>query len=180
MTTGAMEGITNDLLHSSHDRTNHLTGAMRNPSNLDIPKERGKLMQVTQTVLFPTDTVALRIRQGVQVSSLISLVDTAYDGGAIAYWVDASRNAKRGLPDESGHRNWYQFEVLVDDIWHLITVNTIIQGIERVLNGAIQVNDAIRRSIAQDLAEGLDYGYIDDTALDVIIQAGLFGDIVYG
>jgi hypothetical protein len=137
-------------------------------------------MQTAQRVLFPTDTVALKIRQGVLVSSLISLVDTAHDEGAIAYWVEASRNAKRGLPDESGHRNWYQFEVLADDIWHLITVNTIIQGIERVLNGAIEVNDAIRRSIAQDLAEGLDYGYIDEQALDVIIQAGLFGDIVYG
>jgi hypothetical protein len=62
----------------------------------------------------------------------------------------------------------------------LISVNTIIEGIERVLNGATQVNDAIRRSIAQDLAEGLDYGYIDEEALDVIIQVGLFGEIVYG
>ena len=153
---------------------------MRNPSNLDISKERGKLIQTAQRVLFPTDIVALKIRQGVKVSSLISLVDSAYDGSAIAYWAEASRNAKRGLPDESGHRNWYQFEVLVDDLWYLISVNTIIEGIERVLNGATQVNDAIRRSIAQDLAEGLDYGYIDDEALDVIIQVGLFGEIVYG
>ena len=137
-------------------------------------------MQTAQTVLFPTDTVALKIRQGVKVSSLISLVDSAHDEGAIAYWVEASRNAKRGLPDESGHRNWYQFEVLVDDLWYLISVNTVIEGIERVLNGATQVNDAIRRSIAQDLAEGLDYGYIDEEALDVIIQVGLFGEIVYG
>jgi hypothetical protein len=48
------------------------------------------------------------------------------------------------------------------------------------LNKTTQVNEAIRRSIAQDLAEGLDYGYINDEALDVIIQVGLFGEIVYG
>jgi hypothetical protein len=137
-------------------------------------------MQAIQTTLQPTDKVALRIRQEVSVASLISFVDSAHDEGSIAYWVEATRGAKRGLPDEFGHRNWYQFEVFVDDLWYLISVNTIIAGIERVLNGDTQVNDEIRRSIAQDVAEGLDYGYIDDEALDVIIQVGLFGEIVYG
>ena len=137
-------------------------------------------MQAIQTALHPEDTVALRIRQGIVVANLISLVDSAHDEGSIAYWVEATRGAKRGLPDEFGHRNWYQFEVLVDDVWHLISVNTIIAGIERVMNGPFEVAPEIRRSIAQDQAEGLGYGYIDGDALDVIIQAGLFGKIVYG
>jgi hypothetical protein len=137
-------------------------------------------MQAIQATLTPEDTVSLRIRQGIVVANLISLVDSAHDEGAIAYWVEATRGAKRGAPDEFGHRNWYQFEVFVDDLWYLISVNTIIAGIERVLNGDTQVNQEIRRSIAQDVAEGLGYGYIDDEALDVIIQVGLFGEIVYG
>jgi hypothetical protein len=59
-------------------------------------------------------------------------------------------------------------------------VNTIIEGIQKIVSGTVEINRSVINYILSDIAEGLEGGYIDAEALDAIVQVGLFGEVVYG
>jgi hypothetical protein len=63
---------------------------------------------------------------------------------------------------------------------YLISVNTIIEGIQKLITGTMEVQDRYIGYIMSDLGQGLQGGYIDSETLDLIIQVGLFGEVVYG
>lgn len=73
--------------------------------------------------------------------------------------------------DEDG----YDFEGPI----HEITLDTIAHGIQLILDGKAGVNQRIKSNIYLANAEN-DAGYIDADDADVIVQAGVLGEIKYG
>jgi hypothetical protein len=135
-------------------------------------------MQVLQApVLLPTDVIGLNIAPKVSISAIIDLIDSAPQ--AIGYWVDKYEQVHY---TQETPKRIYKLSILDEntDLEHLISVNTIIEGIQKIVAGNVEINRSIISYIISDIGEGLAGGYIDGDALDAIIQVGLFGEIVYG
>ena len=66
-----------------------------------------------------------------------------------------------------------------EDEWRGIDINTIAKGIGRVKDPEFRVNDVIRKNVIAANTKN-DAGMIDAESADVIVQAALFGEIVYG
>ena len=135
----------------------------------------------TQTVINTDTEVNLPINVKVRVDYLIDLVNQAYEGSSIAYWVAEARNAKRSelTIDSFAHNYCYSFEVReageID--WHTVNTGTIARGITKILQGKTSLSDYIKNMIFNSIT-GEDV--IDDEALDCIVQVGLFNTTVYG
>jgi hypothetical protein len=135
-------------------------------------------MQALQApVLLPTDVIGLNIAPKVSISAIIDLIDSAPQ--AIGYWVDKYEQVHY---TQETPKRIYKLSILDEntDLEHLISVNTIIEGIQKIVAGNVEINRSIISYIISDIGEGLAGGYIDGDALDAIIQVGLFGEIVYG
>jgi hypothetical protein len=135
-------------------------------------------MQALQVApLLPTDSIGLHIAPKVSISAIIDLIDSAPQ--AIGYWVSTYKEVS--YTDEKPRRI-YKLSIVDEEteLEHLISVNTIIEGIQKIVAGNVEVNPSIIGYILSDIGQGLEGGYIDGEALDVIIQVGLFGEIVYG
>lgn len=117
-------------------------------------------------------TTLLRLLPEVKISDLTDLVEQAYETGAIAYWASFDVQPKRNVDGV------YEFQLSdqeTDEVY-TVNVNTIKKGIEDILNRKVQVNTFIYSYIWS----GVQTGVFDGDACDCIVQAGLFGDIVYG
>jgi len=127
--------------------------------------------------LHPDDTIGLNIAPKISVNALIDLVDAVPQ--AIGYWVDQYRDVHYTREDT---KRVYKLSIIDEntDQEYLISVNTIIDGIQKIVSGNVEINSSITSYILSDLGEGLQGGYIDGEALDCIVQVGLFGEIVYG
>ena len=132
-------------------------------------------MNITQTT---ATTAQFRALLELPVSDLIQLVNQALETPAIAYWVDGARNIKRGPKDEFGHPNCHEFNLEADGQIYQVNVNTIRDGIQLLLTGKAEMMQG-RKYVLKALIEQ-DLGYIDSDVLDMIVQAGLFGELVYG
>lgn len=132
-------------------------------------------MNITQTTV---KTAQFRALLELPVTDLIQLVNQAYETEAIAYWVEGVRNMKRGEKDEDGYPNCYEFNLEADGQIYHVDVNAIRDGIQLLLTGKAEMMQG-RKYVLQALIEQ-DLGYIDSDVLDMIVQAGLFGELVYG
>ena len=135
-------------------------------------------MQALHTpALDPSDTIGLNIAPKISVDALIDLVDAVPQ--AIGYWVDQYRDVHYTREDI---KRMYKLSIIDEntDQEYLISVNTIIDGIQKIVAGNVEINSSITSYILSDIAQGLQGGYIDGEALDCIVQVGLFGEIVYG
>jgi hypothetical protein len=77
----------------------------------------------------------------------------------------------------------------IAETFTLIDADTIADGIERLLSGQVGVNRAILSAIQADVQEATSPdpqvrkyagGNIDADAADAIVQAGIWGELVYG
>jgi hypothetical protein len=127
--------------------------------------------------LHPHDSVGISIAPKVSVDALIDLVDAVPQ--AIGYWVDQYKEVHYTSEDT---KRIYKLNVVDEntDQEYLISVNTIIEGIQKLITGTMGVQDRYISYIMSDLGQGLQGGYIDSETLDLIIQVGLFGEVVYG
>lgn len=66
-----------------------------------------------------------------------------------------------------------------DDGPHAVTIETVATGLARILAPGFGINARLRETIAQADREN-DAGYIDADGADAIVQAGIFGEVVYG
>lgn len=135
-------------------------------------------MQALHThALHNTDAIGISIMPKVSVNALIDQVDAVPQ--AIGYWVDQYRDVHYTHEDT---KRIYKLSIIDEntDQEHIISVNTIIQGIQKIVSGNVEINRSIISYILSDIAHGLEGGYIDAEALDAIVQVGLFGEIVYG
>lgn len=134
-------------------------------------------MNQTRDVL--TESVTFTIKHRMPVTSLIHLVNSAIETGAIAYWVDQANDIKRAPEGKFDYTYCYRFLIDADGSTYEVNVDTIRKGIQLILDGKVDVGDRLKQYIVSALAED-DLGMIDSDALDVIVQAGLFEGLVYG
>jgi hypothetical protein len=135
-------------------------------------------MQALHTpALLPTDVIGINIAPKVSISAIIDLIDSAPQ--AIGYWVDQYKDVHY---TQETPKRIYKLNIVDENTEqeYLISVNTIIEGIQKIVAGNVEINHSYISYILSDLGQGLAGGYIDGEALDVIIQVGLFGEIVYG
>ncbi len=103
---------------------------------------------------------------------LADILCTAVEGG-INYWAAISgvqRNENLGVVCCS-----VKDAEDDEDEWHDVSTDTIIKGIELYLSN----NDNMTRRLYQELLSGNSADYDVDDA-DLLVQLGLFGNIVYG
>jgi hypothetical protein len=135
----------------------------------------------TATQIDIAGTVSISIPIHIRVSLLIDLVNQAYEGSSITYWVAQARNEKRSelTIDGCTHNYCYSFEISeYDEVgWATVNTTTIADGITKILQGKTSLSDYIKNMIFRSVT-GEDV--IDDEALDCIIQVGLFNNTVYG
>lgn len=113
-------------------------------------------------------------------ADLIDVLTTATEGG-IGYWCraeDVVRDDDLGVLRLDGCR-----EVGVDPCWpgKTISLDTVAEGVRRILGNdpACQIRaDLLAQVMTLTGREG--DADVDADAADCIVQAGLFGEIVYG
>lgn len=115
---------------------------------------------------------------------LSDIMTTAIEGG-IGYWC-AAQTIARDDRDQSVTRVVGVFDRESGDAFTEpaamspdITRETIVRGLGALVKGA-QVRRDIRAAVVASLMEPGDGCDLDAEACDVIVQLGLFGEIVYG
>src|SRR5687767_7752643 len=138
---------------------------------------------MTMTEVTPTErTHTLHLTHKVSNQLLMDVLTTAVEGG-ITYWVEVADRIERdadlnvlvvhGIKPDGGGPDGDESKR------YTATLFTVMLGLSRLLGGRVKVDPAIIQSIHRALAED-DAGEIDAYAADVIVQVGLFGEIVYG
>ena len=125
-------------------------------------------------------------RPTVTVGQLIEIVNFAYEENVINYWEIEYLEAKKSKLKIGGFEHNYTYSFKIKDFSETdegkifeINVDTIRLGIERLLMGNTKVGNIIRDDILENLKNN-EIEAIDSDAVDCIVQAGLFGEIVYG
>jgi hypothetical protein len=95
------------------------------------------------------------------------IIDTAFEGG-INYWADIRGKKIMEYNDDGPVGEWIT-----------ITQSLVESGIERIKHPSFLVRDDILLAILVS-DRNMDASEIDIEAADVIIQAAVFGEIVYG
>ncbi len=127
---------------------------------------------------------------------LADIICTAIEGGTngwatvFAYrWMD--RETEQDLPPQEVYaiigdtEEFYDLDgdltrqEVLDQIGKKIDIEVIATGISKALSDDFRINGTIRECIRVGDNEN-DAGMIDADAADVIVQAGLFGEIVFG
>ncbi len=110
---------------------------------------------------------------------LKDLLTTAVEGG-IDYWCAAKR-----VQREPGTGNVLAvigpMDVEDEDTkWPDITLDTVELGMRRLVDGSATARRDIVGTVMTAWHQGLDKSNYDSETADVIVQVGLFGEIVYG
>lgn len=108
--------------------------------------------------------------------------------GGIGYWSRASKILRDGYRSDSkvmepGFGDWtYLGYTLHDEEGkkHVVTVETVARGLKLLTQDTkISLRSDLRKAIMLANIQN-DGGEIDADAADCIVQAGIFGDVVYG
>jgi hypothetical protein len=118
---------------------------------------------------------------------LASVLSTAVEGG-ISYWASAKPGTYKwgseNGPHTFGDAHYASITIREDDDgqtgpWRHVSEATIAQGIARVKRPDFRINTQLLGDILTGDRNN-DAGEIDADGADVIVQAALFGKIVYG
>jgi len=95
------------------------------------------------------------------------LLTEALDGGSIDYWSETISSLR------DSHNKVFEWVIVdEDENKHTLSSSSIERGIKRMFKSDFKIdNDILRRVIAKEF---------DDECYDSIIQAALFGEIIYG
>ena len=109
---------------------------------------------------------------------LSDILVTALEGG-INHWADI-RDYQHNQPG-NGDLIVVTAEINANNGygWQSVNANTVKVGVNRVLNSNFRINPTIRAAIFQADREN-DASNIDSHCADAILQAGMFGILVYG
>lgn len=109
---------------------------------------------------------------------LAGILVTAVEGG-IDYWADVQGYHVAGiLKDLLRDARTQVRDRAESDEWKHLTLDIIALGISRIKEPGFKINETLRASILLGDVEN-DAGHIDSEGADVIVQAGLLGEIVY-
>lgn len=128
------------------------------------------------------DREAKRLRRD---EFLADVITTAVESGhnGIHYWAEVTDYRLKRF--EPGSLRIIDAKAKVRDReagateWLDLNLDTISRGIGKIGRGKVSLADSLRKSIERASREN-DGGDIDSWAADVIVQAGLLGEIVYG
>jgi hypothetical protein len=102
---------------------------------------------------------------------------TACEGG-INYWAELQTYDFRGTSTVTDMED--------ENASYDITAEVIAKGVQRIVSGEVKISPSIRLSIIREVMEAASGGESDGgcgcdaNEADCIVQAGLFGEIVYG
>lgn len=124
-------------------------------------------------VNWTTPEVTVTIRKELSTEFLKEVMDSAID--AISDW---------GRVESLGESAYMVFDVEDNDDGlpaplTLLTLKTLANGIEEILSGGVEIFSGGNCTIFQAVAED-DASYLGYSELDCIVQAGMFGEIVFG
>jgi hypothetical protein len=106
---------------------------------------------------------------------LDDILTTAVEGG-IGYW---SVGRKYVWSDDGPASVEIKQDDEDDDTWHLVDRSAIRKGIAMVLSGEAKVHESYAQTLRRAERE-LDAGEIDGELADIIVQAAILGEVVYG
>lgn len=101
---------------------------------------------------------------------------TAVEGGT-GYWASVSDYHWDDDAPDTARATLHDMEE--DDREHRVTIDTIASGVRRIVHGEVQLNLTLRTAITYGSLHN-DAGDIDADCADAIVQAALFGEVVYG
>lgn len=117
------------------------------------------------------------------------IITTAIEGG-IGYWSECDQYQYEYDgeirvcvgPRQDDRGACAHIVTIVDPPWeaHWITPEVVSLGMSRVARGDIPVRLDLRKAVMAAHCDPDDCGALDADAADVIVQAGLFGEVVYG
>ena len=110
---------------------------------------------------------------------LADVLVTAVEGG-ISYWCD-HQNYSWAQDEETDYMTDAFVEVDAGDGkgWMAVTLDTIEAGIAKVKESGFLINSGVLSDILIG-DNNDDGGDVDSIAADCIVQAGLFGEVIYG
>lgn len=111
---------------------------------------------------------------------LTDILCCAVEGGT-GYWAAASNYRWDCPPDQAGVtlHELNDDETAFDGTEHKVTLDTIETGIQRVIDGHVRLSPTMLGWIVDGNNENY-AGMIDSDCADCIVQAALFGKLVYG
>ena len=115
-----------------------------------------------------------------QTDFLSCVLVTAVEGG-IGYWAEV-RNY-HWTEDTNHNLLSASAEIKIEDTneseWQTLNLDVIRNGIEKIQNNEVNINrDMLKSIVAGNITN--DAGEIDSDGADCIVQAALFGEIIYG
>lgn len=110
------------------------------------------------------------------------ILTTAVEGG-IGYWSLITECGRRRDKEDPDYLNW-QWVFLVDaedesEIFGKVGKSQIEKGVSLILSGQVGIRSDLHAQVASILG-GDDERDVDASAADCIVQAGLFGKLVFG
>lgn len=145
------------------------------------------MTKIERSLEITIDTeVPLNIpRPTVTVGDLIDIVNYAFEEGILERWGIEYLDAKRAKLKLHGLEHNYTYSFEINDYYesdngkvYTINVDTIRKGIELLLSGKTKVSNMIIDDIRENL-NNCEISAIDADAVDCVIQAGLYGEILY-
>ena len=116
-----------------------------------------------------------------RIDFLASVIVTAFESANVSYWAHVrgyqwKEGDGRNLADASAEIHCDEWE---NDEWRPVNLETIRAGLARIGEEGFDMRPDLR-SIILSASHENDASYIDAEGADDIIQAGLFGHLVYG
>lgn len=137
---------------------------------------RREVHQLADEAVKAVDTSALTMSP----QTLWGTFVTALEGG-IGYWSCAHVYQWKDANGEEDHTGFCAvIEIEDEDDLRTITAPVIEAGYLAIVERRVKVCDSIYKAIVLGWADVDGGGYVDADAADCIVQAGLFGEVVYG
>lgn len=122
---------------------------------------------------------------------LMDVMVNTVECGAIGYWAiiaHVMRDEDLNITEfqvadmedcmEEADKGVSEFEITNNpDLWYVIDKPKVIEGIQKIMSGEVPINWDIRNMIVNAVAT--DDADIDAIGCDCIIQAAMFGELVY-
>jgi hypothetical protein len=109
----------------------------------------------------------LEIEYDLSSEETYDLLTEAFDNGSIEYWSETASSLR------DSHNKIFAWVIIdEDENKHVLSSSSIERGIKRMFKPGFKIdNDILNRVIAKEF---------DDECYDSIIQAALFGELIYG
>jgi hypothetical protein len=109
----------------------------------------------------------LEIEYDLSSEETYDLLTEAFDNGSIEYWSETASSLR------DSHNKIFAWVIIdEDENKHVLSSSSIERGIKRIFKSDFKIdNDILNRVIAKEF---------DDECYDSIIQAALFGELIYG